>query len=248
MSFLFESLRELDGERATIASFPQPEEVEFLRCAERKAALKLEAVLKASNDKGPWPEIEPEPRPRAVKWPQPASDLNQADLSDDVSDPPALTGATEAPRKAPSGAQRVVSALRAALPFVELILPLLDGVTDTAASNVPAPQAPASPESLAPQTTEVARIEASIGELKTQHRELRDQVVEQNESLKRVEEHLGMVREATYRNTREQQELIEELKGVGSKFNFLALVALGLLGVSVVIDIALCLHIFNFRL
>ena len=52
-----------------------------------------------------------------------------------------------------------------------------------------------------------------------------------------------MVREATDRNTLEQQELMEDLKAMGKKVNVIALVALGLLAVSVVLNLVLYLHI-----
>ena len=66
---------------------------------------------------------------------------------------------------------------------------------------------------------------------------------EQNSSLKRVEDQLEMVREATDRNTLEQQELLEDLKTVGNKVNTFALFALGLLAVSIVLNVLLYLHI-----
>jgi hypothetical protein len=140
--------------------------------------------------------------------------------------------------------QRVVSALRAALPFVQKILPLLDGNFGTAVSNILSPHhhAPLAPP---PPPVNLAPIEEGLSELQTQHRELRDQVVEQNASLKRVEDQLEMVREATDRNTLEQQELLEDLKGVGNKVNLFALIALGLLAVSVVINVVLYLHILK---
>jgi hypothetical protein len=140
--------------------------------------------------------------------------------------------------------KRFVAALSTVLPLVERILPLFDGVTGSAAPNLAAPQDPASPLS---QTADVARVEDSIAALKNQQRQLRYQFAEQDASLKRVEDQVGTVREATDRATREQQELVDELKGVGNKVNLLALIALGLVGVSVVIDIALCLHVFNIR-
>jgi hypothetical protein len=77
------------------------------------------------------------------------------------------------------------------------------------------------------------------------HRQLRNQVVEQNSSLKRVEDQLEMVREATDRNTLEQQELLEDLKGVGNKLNLFAIIAMGLLAVSVLLNIILYLHILR---
>jgi chromosome segregation ATPase len=91
----------------------------------------------------------------------------------------------------------------------------------------------------------LAPIEDGLAELQTQHKELRNQVVEQNSSLKRVEDQLGMVREATDRNTLEQQELLEDLKVVGNKVNLFALIALGLLAISVLINIVLYLHILK---
>jgi hypothetical protein len=52
-----------------------------------------------------------------------------------------------------------------------------------------------------------------------------------------------MVREATDRNTLEQQELLEDLKTVGNKVNVYALFALGLLAVSILLNVILYLHI-----
>ena len=96
-----------------------------------------------------------------------------------------------------------------------------------------------------PPPVNLAPIEQGLADLENQHRELRDQVVEQNSSLKRVEDQLEMVREATDRNTLEQQELMEDLKVVGNKVNVFALVALGLLAVSVILNIVLYLHIVH---
>jgi septal ring factor EnvC (AmiA/AmiB activator) len=86
-------------------------------------------------------------------------------------------------------------------------------------------------------------LEDGLAELRTQHRDLRNQIVEQNSSLKRVEDHLEMVREATDRNTLEQQELLEDLKSVGNKVNMFALLALVLLALSIVMNVILYLHI-----
>lgn len=133
-----------------------------------------------------------------------------------------------------------MAALRAALPFVQRILPLLDGNIGTAVSNILAPHHHAPP----PQPpVNLAKIEDGLAELQTQHQELREQVMEQNSSLKRVEDQLEMVREATDRNTLEQQELMEDLKVVGGKVNLFAVIALGLLAISVIVNIILYLHI-----
>jgi t-SNARE complex subunit (syntaxin) len=91
----------------------------------------------------------------------------------------------------------------------------------------------------------LAPIEDSLAQLKTLHSELRDQVIEQNASLASVEDRLEMVREATDRNTRQQQELIEDLRDFGKKINFVAMTTLGLLAISVGTSVALLLKIFK---
>jgi len=68
-------------------------------------------------------------------------------------------------------------------------------------------------------------------------------LLEQNTSLKKVEDQLEMVREATDRNTLEQQELIEDLKAVTGKVNLFALLLLSLLVISVLLNLFLFLHI-----
>ena len=193
-------------------------------------------------------------RTRAVGSPLPVGSWTRAGLGlpGPLSDPPrastqpppgrALANTTPAPPiDVPSGVQRVVSALRAALPFVQKILPLLDGNFGTAVSNILSPHHHAPP----PPSVNLAPIEDGLAELQTQQSELRNQVVEQNASLKRVEDQLEMVREATDRNTLEQQELMEDLKGVGRKVTVFAFLALGLLLVSVAINVVLFLHILR---
>jgi len=124
---------------------------------------------------------------------------------------------------------------------VQRILPLLDGNIGTAVSNILSPRpSPAPPP---PPPVNLAPLQKGLTELQTQQRELRDQIVDQNSSLKRVEDHLEMVREATDRNTLEQQELLEDLKTVSNKVNVIAVIALGLLGISILLNLVLYLHI-----
>lgn len=186
------------------------------------------------------------PHPRAVGSPLPRGSTRPS-FSDQSADPP-----PNGPGRAlvnPAGhlsdqddphatsLQRAVNALRGVWPFMQRLLPLLDGNLATAVSQVLTAQPkPEPPVNLAP-------IEDGIAEVQLQQRELRDQVAEQHISLKRVEDHLEMVREATDRNTLEQQELMEDLKTVGTKVNIVALIALALLLVSVLLNLFLYLHI-----
>ncbi len=141
-----------------------------------------------------------------------------------------------------SAVQRAISVVRTVIPLVQRLLPLIDGNVATAVSNLLTPRQQPQAPAPAPKI-DLAPIEDSLAEIQTQHRALRDQVTEQNTSLKRVEDQLEMVREATDRNTLEQQELLEDLKSFSGKIKVAAMVAIGLLGVGIVINVILLLHI-----
>jgi hypothetical protein len=137
----------------------------------------------------------------------------------------------------PSSLQRAMKGVRMALPFVQKVLPLLDGQVIGTLANLlaPRPQPPAPPVDLAPLT-------GNLAELQTQHRKLREQILEQNTSLKKVEDRLEMVQEATDRNTLEQQELLEDLKSMRRKSTVFATIAMLLLIVSAGVNVVLFLY------
>lgn len=139
-----------------------------------------------------------------------------------------------------SGMQWAMSAFKQAVPFLQRLLPLIDGNIATAVANLIATRPHTPPP--APRV-DLQPIETGLTELQTQHRDLRTQLLEQNTSLKKVEDQLEMVREATDRNTLEQQELIEDLKAVTGKVNLFALLLLSLLVISVLLNLFLFLHI-----
>lgn len=196
-----------------------------------------------------------ESQPRAVGSPLPTGGGGRSQLPGGEGDslrhggappPPgrALTNSAQAPTPSgdtPASVLWFMNALRGAMPFVHKILPLLDGNIGSAVSNLLTPHP--HPQPPPPPPVNLEPLEDGLAELRTQHRDLRNQIVEQNSSLKRVEDHLEMVREATDRNTLEQQELLEDLKSVGNKVNMFALLALVLLALSIVMNVILYLHI-----
>jgi hypothetical protein len=156
------------------------------------------------------------------------------------SNPPgrALAGSTSGEEH--SGTQRAINLFRSVMPIVQRLLPLLEGNVLTAVSNMLTPRPQAAPP---PPKVDLAPLESSLAEMQTQHRGLREQVIEQNASLKRVEDQLEMVREATDRNTLEQQELLEDIKTFSSKVKVVAIVGIGVLVISVVLNLILFMHI-----
>lgn len=146
---------------------------------------------------------------------------------------PATPTASEDPNTPKSGLQRAVSAVRSALPLVQRLLPLLEGNFASVIGALMAPQ----PSHTPPPKVDLEPIERSLAEVYTTNRELRTQMQEQATSLKRVEDHLERVREATDRNTLEQQELIEDLRSVGNRVSTFAIIGVILLALSVGINI-----------
>jgi hypothetical protein len=134
--------------------------------------------------------------------------------------------------------QRAMGILKQAAPFVARLLPLIDGNITTAVSNLlsPRPHAPAAPVDLTP-------VHNQLSEMQLQHIDLRTTVLEQTTGLKRVEDQLELVREATDRNTLEQQEFIEDLKAVSHKVSLIAVGLSILLVLSVVVNLLLYMYI-----
>ena len=187
-----------------------------------------------------------EPMPRAVGSPLPMGSGGRAPQGQgegqpfrSVPTPPgrALTGPASSELDPFSAIQRALGAFK---PFVQRLLPLIDGNFTSAVANLLTPH-PLSPPPAA--KVDLTPIENGLTELQLQHSDLRGQVMEQNTSLKRVEDQLEMVREATDRNTLEQQELIEDLKAVSNKVNVFALLLMGLLVISFLLNLVLFLHI-----
>jgi hypothetical protein len=144
----------------------------------------------------------------------------------------------------PTRMHRTANVIRAALPVVEALVAALDksGGAPMSSALIPLPEVPAV---LLPQPVDLAPIDEKLGEIKTLHIELRDQIALQNASVNQISDHLEGVRQSTDRNTRRQQELIEELRSVGKKVNFIAVTALGMTAVCVALNVLLVLHVFK---
>ena len=138
-----------------------------------------------------------------------------------------------------SGMQWFTGFMKQAVPFVQKLLPLLDGQIATAVANLVTHR----PQTPPPPRLDLQPIENRLAELHLQQANFKDQLADHSTAFKRVEDQLEMVREATDRNTLEQQELIEDLRAMSGRVNLLALLFLGLLGISVLLNIFLFLHI-----
>ncbi len=122
------------------------------------------------------------------------------------------------------------------LPVVQKILPLLEGNVAAAAANVllSRPMGPA---------VNLAPLENALDRMQAEHGELRSQIEGQNTGLKRVADQLEMVKDATERNTLEQKELVEDLHRFRGRVYAIAWIGLGLLTVSIAVNVVLFLRV-----
>lgn len=126
--------------------------------------------------------------------------------------------------------------MRSAIPIVQRLLPLLDGNFATVLSSLVSQQ-PHHPPPPPPVRVDLEPINRGLAEVRDSQRELKTQLQDQGTSLKRVEDHLERVREATDRNTLEQQELVEDLRSVGSRLSLFAIIGLILLVISMGLNV-----------
>jgi hypothetical protein len=145
------------------------------------------------------------------------------------------------PESDASGLMRAVQSLRSALPYVQRLLPLLDGNVVTALVNLLAPRPAA--QQPPPKPVELGPIESSLAELKTQQREMRRLLLDQSENVKLTAEQLELVRQSTDRNTSELQDLVDELRAASRRVNIVAFLAFALLAGSIALNIFLYLQI-----
>ncbi len=145
-----------------------------------------------------------------------------------------------------SGFLRAIKAVKSALPVAQKLLPLLDGNFVTVVSSLLAPVASHHPPPAPPPQVHVdlEPVQLALAEVRTGHRELKTQVQEQVASIKKVEDQLERVREATDRNTLEQQELVDDLRAVGNKIKTFVIAVVVLLVLSLAVNAYL---IFQFQ-
>jgi hypothetical protein len=147
---------------------------------------------------------------------------------------PAVLLPTGAGKK--SGLERAMGFVRTVAPVVRKVLPLLDGNVVSAVSNFLAPRAMAPRVNLEP-------LEIAVTKMRKDHLDLRLNVADQTAALKRIADQVQSVKDTTERNSLEQKELAQDLKTLGSRVNLVAWIGLGLLALSILVNVVLFLRI-----
>jgi len=139
----------------------------------------------------------------------------------------ALTRQGSRPQK-PSGFGRAVGVVRAALPVVQKLLPLLEGNIAFAAANFLAPQG---------QHVDLVPLESAVGRLQAEQRTQRGQIIDQKILLEQVETELATVKAVTEQNAAHQRELAEHLLVTSKKLSRFTWIIVGLLTLSIAFNI-----------
>ena len=131
-----------------------------------------------------------------------------------------------------SGSSRKFEVLKTAFTVAQKMLPLLEGNVALTVSNLLSPGS-----SGAASTRDIAAIEDRLTRLNVTNRALSDNVSEQKQAIVQISDRLDQLKEATNRNTLEQQELMEDARGLRKKFLVAGGIVIGLLVVSVALNI-----------
>jgi len=189
-----------------------------------------------SNLEGPQLAPLPSPSARTLK-PQataepPAIEASPAPAG---THPPAAPSNLAIPKTGPSRRFEVV---KMALNVAQKMLPLLDGNVAMTVSNLLSPVSPG-----AATTRDIASIENRLTRLNATHQTLSDNVTEQKQAIIQISDRLDQLKEATNRNTLEQQELMEDARGLRKKFLVAGGIVIGLLIVSVALNIVVLIKL-----
>ena len=178
-----------------------------------------------------------EPHPRDMGFPLPMGAGGRGPLPADPDDaerylsdlsparPPASIPEREPSPQPATGFQRAMGMLQRALPLVQQVLPMLSGSPSSPPNRLALPDPSSSRVDLGP-------IEEGLARLHSDYRALRDQVAELDTTLKRFEDELGIVHDATEQNSQAREEIQDELKAVRRKVSIVTWVFLVLLTAS----------------
>lgn len=150
--------------------------------------------------------------------------------------PPAKPGVVLPARSGQKrGLQRAIGFIRSAAPVLRKVLPLLDGNVVSVVSNVLGSGIGASRVNLEP-------LENAVTRMRKDHVDLRLNVADQTAALKRIADQVAAVRETTERNSAEQKGLARDIQALRVRISLVAWIGLGLLVVSIALNILLYLR------
>lgn len=136
-----------------------------------------------------------------------------------------------------TGLQRTATAIRAMVPLMQRLLPLLDGNVASAVANLLAPRMMgAAAVDLSPLETALMRVRGDLAVMQ-------DKNAQQETALKRIDNQLETLKEAMERASLEQRDAAEELSRTRRSVRMFALIGVVLLVISIGLNAAVFLYV-----
>jgi len=139
--------------------------------------------------------------------------------------------------ESPSTLHRTATALRATVPLLQKLLPLLDGNVGMAVANLLAPRL------LSPPTVDLSPLETSLRKLRGDLAVIQDRNVQHDGALKRIDDQLETMKEAVERASLEQREIAEAVSRVRKNVLVFSLIGMFLVIVAIGLNAALFLYV-----
>lgn len=140
-------------------------------------------------------------------------------------------------REPPAALQRTATAIRTVVPVLQRLLPLLDGNVASAVANLLLSRPSSVPAvDLEPLETALMRVRGDLAVMQ-------DKSIQQETSLRRIDDQLGTVKEALERAALEQKETAEELSQTRRSVRVFAILGAVLLVISIGLNAVLFLYV-----
>jgi hypothetical protein len=137
----------------------------------------------------------------------------------------------------PSNFRRAMGAVRAVLPTVQKLLPLLEGNIAWTAANFLAPSGQSS--------VDLTPVKDAINKIHADQVAMRGHVAEYDTAFSRIEDQLKTVTDALERNANEQKDLSEDINRLRSRTSTILWIVFGLLIVSIATNVFFYLQMLH---
>ena len=134
--------------------------------------------------------------------------------------------------------QKAASVVRAVMPVVQKMLPLLDGNVAAVVANLLTPGSSASSARV-----DLQPIEHALAKLQVEQRELRGQLSDQASTIQRMHQQLSALRDSAERSEQQLEEMRNELASTRRRIRVFSWIAIGALVLSLLANILLALRL-----
>lgn len=196
----------------------------------------LSVNVQKPSESGTLPIAPPPVQPSAIPSKPPTLPTSSGPM------PPAMKkfspSGPNVPAQRGGAPSKKLQVFKTALSVAQKMLPLLEGNVGMTVSNLLSLGSPS-----AASSRDIAAVEDRLTRLHVTNQALSESVAEQKEAIVQISDRLDQLKEATNRNTLEQQELMADARTFRRKFVVAGAIIIGLLMASVALNIIVLLKL-----